>query len=98
MKKKEKIVLAFSGGLDTSIILKWLQNDQNYEVVTFTADIGQGGEIKEAKEKVYSPKKSKNNKKNIIPTKPSKRVGRAGEEHVYNFEYKKIFDCPNGQL
>ena len=51
MKKKEKIVLAFSGGLDTSIILKWLQNDQNYEVVTFTADIGQGGEIKDAKEK-----------------------------------------------
>jgi argininosuccinate synthase len=51
MRKKEKIVLAFSGGLDTSIILKWLQNDQNYEVVTFTADIGQGGEIKEAKEK-----------------------------------------------
>mgnify|MGYP001193975669 CR=1 FL=1 len=51
MKKKEKIVLAFSGGLDTSIILKWLQNDQNYEVVTFTADIGQGGEIEEAKEK-----------------------------------------------
>ena len=51
MKKKEKIVLAFSGGLDTSIILKWLQNDKNYEVVTFTADIGQGGEIEEAKEK-----------------------------------------------
>ena len=51
MRKKEKIVLAFSGGLDTSIILKWLQNDQNYEVVTFTADIGQGGKIKEAKEK-----------------------------------------------
>ena len=51
MKSKEKIVLAFSGGLDTSIILKWLQNDQNYEVVTFTADIGQGGEIEEAKEK-----------------------------------------------
>ena len=48
--------------------------------------------IKEAKEKVYSPKKSKNNKKNIIPTKPSKRVGRAGEEHVYNFEYKKLMD------
>tara|TARA_B100000989_G_scaffold292385_1_gene268230 strand:+ start:163 stop:1404 length:1242 start_codon:yes stop_codon:yes gene_type:complete len=48
--------------------------------------------IKEAKEKVYSPKKSKNNKKNVIPTKPSKRVGRAGEEHVYNFEYKKLMD------
>ena len=51
MKKKEKIVLAFSGGLDTSIILKWLQNDKNYEVVTFTADIGQGVETEEAKEK-----------------------------------------------
>ena len=48
--------------------------------------------IKEAKEKVYSPKKSKNNKKNIIPKKPSKKVGRAGEEHVYNFEYKKLMD------
>ena len=48
--------------------------------------------IKEAKEKVYSPKKSKNNKKNIIPTKPSKRVGRAGEEHVYKYEYKKLMD------
>ena len=41
MKKKEKVVLAFSGGLDTSIILKWLQNEKNLEVVTFTADIGQ---------------------------------------------------------
>ena len=49
MTKKEKIVLAFSGGLDTSIILKWLQNEKNFEVVTFTADIGQGSEISEAK-------------------------------------------------
>ena len=48
--------------------------------------------IKEAKQKIYSPKKSKTNKKNIIPTKPSKRVGRAGEEHVYNHEYKKLMD------
>ena len=52
--KKEKIVLAFSGGLDTSIILKWLQNEKNLEVVTFTADIGQGSEIKEANEKAKS--------------------------------------------
>jgi argininosuccinate synthase len=48
---KKKIVLAFSGGLDTSIILKWLQNEYDAEVVTFTADIGQGVEIKDAKEK-----------------------------------------------
>ena len=37
MIKREKVVLAFSGGLDTSIILKWLQNEKNMEVVTFTA-------------------------------------------------------------
>ena len=54
MQKKEKIVLAFSGGLDTSIILKWLQNEKNFEVVTFTADIGQGVEINEANEKAKS--------------------------------------------
>ena len=41
MKKKRKIVLAYSGGLDTSIILKWLQKNFNAEVITYTADIGQ---------------------------------------------------------
>ena len=41
----KKIVLAFSGGLDTSIILKWLQENYKCEVVTFTADIGQGVEL-----------------------------------------------------
>ena len=51
MNKKKKVVLAFSGGLDTSVILKWLQNERNLEVVTFTADIGQGSEVKEAKVK-----------------------------------------------
>ena len=51
MSKKKKIVLAFSGGLDTSIILKWLQNEKQAEVVTFTADIGQGLEIDDAKQK-----------------------------------------------
>ena len=51
MLKKDKIVLAFSGGLDTSIILKWLQIEKNLEVVTFTADIGQGIEVKDAKKK-----------------------------------------------
>ena len=41
MKKKRKIVLAYSGGLDTSIILKWLQENYNAELIAYTADIGQ---------------------------------------------------------
>ena len=41
MKNKKKIVLAYSGGLDTSIILKWLQEKYNAEVICYTADIGQ---------------------------------------------------------
>jgi len=46
-----KVVLAYSGGLDTSIILKWLQDTYRCEVVTFTADIGQGAEVEEARAK-----------------------------------------------
>ncbi len=46
-----KVVLAYSGGLDTSIILKWLQETYGTEVITFTADLGQGGEIEPAREK-----------------------------------------------
>ena len=41
MKKQKKIVLAYSGGLDTSIILKWLQENYKAEVICYTADIGQ---------------------------------------------------------
>ena len=41
----KKVVLAYSGGLDTSIILKWLQTELGCEVVTFTADLGQGEEL-----------------------------------------------------
>ena len=41
MKSQKKIVLAYSGGLDTSIILKWLQENYNAEVISYTADIGQ---------------------------------------------------------
>ncbi len=47
----KKVVLAYSGGLDTSIILKWLQTEYGAEVVTFTADLGQGGEIEPARKK-----------------------------------------------
>jgi argininosuccinate synthase len=47
----KKVVLAYSGGLDTSIILKWLQTEYGAEVVTFTADLGQGEELAPAREK-----------------------------------------------
>src|SRR5215212_12019740 len=49
--KPKKVVLAYSGGLDTSIILKWLQTTYGAEVVTFTADLGQGEELAPAREK-----------------------------------------------
>tara|TARA_B100000795_G_scaffold46248_1_gene30378 strand:- start:105 stop:1319 length:1215 start_codon:yes stop_codon:yes gene_type:complete len=47
----KKVVLAYSGGLDTSVIVKWLQEEYNCEVVTFTADIGQGEEVEPARAK-----------------------------------------------
>jgi argininosuccinate synthase len=50
-KSPKKVVLAYSGGLDTSIILKWLQTTYSCEVVTFTADLGQGEELGPAREK-----------------------------------------------
>ncbi len=51
MSDIKKVVLAYSGGLDTSIILKWLQEEYGCEVVTFTADIGQGEEVEPARAK-----------------------------------------------
>jgi argininosuccinate synthase len=55
MKKSvKKVVLAYSGGLDTSVILKWLQDEYKCEVVTFTADIGQGEEVEPARAKAIS--------------------------------------------
>ncbi len=50
-KKINKVVLAYSGGLDTSVILKWLQDTYQCEVVTFTADLGQGDELEPARRK-----------------------------------------------
>ena len=54
MQKFRKVVLAYSGGLDTSIILKWLQTTYGCEVVTFTADLGQGEELEPARRKAAS--------------------------------------------
>ena len=47
--KIKKVVLAYSGGLDTSVILKWLQENYGCEVITFTADLGQGEELEPAR-------------------------------------------------
>ena len=54
MKSKKKIVLAYSGGLDTSIILKWLQENYDAEVICYTADVGQEIDRK----KLYQMQKS----------------------------------------
>ena len=51
MSSVKKVVLAYSGGLDTSVILRWLQDEYQCEVVTFTADLGQGEEVEPAREK-----------------------------------------------
>ncbi len=51
MSSVNKVVLAYSGGLDTSVILRWLQDEYQCEVITFTADLGQGEEVEPAREK-----------------------------------------------
>ncbi len=50
----KKVVLAYSGGLDTSVILRWLGDTYGCDVVTFTADIGQGDELEPARERAES--------------------------------------------
>ncbi len=54
MAEINKVVLAYSGGLDTSVILKWLQDEYSCEVVTFTADVGQGEEVEPARAKAQA--------------------------------------------
>ena len=54
MKDIKKVVLAYSGGLDTSVIAKWLEDHYECEVVTFTADLGQGEEVEPARAKAES--------------------------------------------
>ena len=54
MSEINKVVLAYSGGLDTSVILKWLQDVYACEVVTFTADLGQGEEVEPARAKAQA--------------------------------------------
>ena len=54
MDQYKKVVLAYSGGLDTSVILRWLQETYRCEVVTYTADLGQGTELDRARDKALS--------------------------------------------
>ena len=55
MKKEvKKVVLAYSGGLDTSVILKWLQDEHKCEVVTFTADLGDGDDHAPVRQKALN--------------------------------------------
>ena len=54
MSAVSKVVLAYSGGLDTSVIVRWLQDEYKCEVVTFTADIGQGEEVEPARAKAQA--------------------------------------------
>jgi len=56
---KEKIVLAYSGGLDTSVILKWLKETYDAEIIAFTADIGQKEELDGLEEKAFATGASK---------------------------------------
>ena len=66
----KKIVLAYSGGLDTSVILKWLQNTYKCSVVTFTADIGQGEELSPVE------RKAKNLEQKIRQAENSGKTGK----------------------
>lgn len=76
-KDVKKVVLAYSGGLDTSIILKWLQTELNAEVVTFTADLGQGEELEPARRKALK-----------MGMKPSNIfIEDLREEFVHDFVY-----------
>jgi len=59
MSQKEKVVLAYSGGLDTSIIIPWLKENYDYEVIAVAADVGQGDELNPLKEKAIKTGASK---------------------------------------
>jgi len=56
---KEKVILAYSGGLDTSIIIPWLKENYDYEVIAFAADVGQGDELEPVREKAIKTGASK---------------------------------------
>jgi len=95
MKKKRRIVLAYSGGLDTSIILKWLQENYNAEIIAYTADIGQ----KIDKKRIINNAKKLGVKKNLpiqLDVRNKKEVFQTIEELPNDF--KKISILINKDL
>ena len=87
MKSKKRIVLAYSGGLDTSIILRWLQENYNAEVICYTADIGQ-----EIDRKLIISNAKKFGVKNIIITLGERGVYFANENEEYFIDALKLKD------
>ena len=74
MADVKKVVLSYSGGLDTSIILKWLQTTYGCEVVTFTADLGQGEELEPARRKAaMTSRPRKRGKRGILKPRRAAR-------------------------
>jgi len=59
MSQKEKVILAYSGGLDTSIIIPWLKENYDYEVIAMAADVGQGEELEPLREKAIKTGQAK---------------------------------------
>ncbi len=100
MSKKEvkKVVLAYSGGLDTSIILKWLQDVYNAEVITFTADLGQGEEVEPARAKALAMGIKPEN----IDITAMKLAGKSGVWSLWwgkqNMECSKPSACLPGKM
>ena len=85
MKKQRKIVLAYSGGLDTSIILRWLQEKYSAEIITYTADIGQ--KIDKKKIIINAKKLTRDPSRLFVTFRPSEKI--ANEISVTNgYEFK----------
>jgi argininosuccinate synthase len=76
MQNIKKVVLAYSGGLDTSVILKWLQDVYDCEVVTFTADIGQGEEVEPARQKARKAGVNASSRSRAKPARMRSRTAR----------------------
>ena len=110
---KNKIVLAYSGGLDTSVILKWLQTEYNADVIAYAADLGQGAELTEAKikakklgaKKIYieNLKEEKFSNMVIYNNKDDKRKTKilySGKKfgYSYNGEYEITVKSPTCAL
>ena len=88
MSAPKKVVLAYSGGLDTSIILKWLQSEYGCEVVTFTADLGQGEELEPARKKAAARKTTAKKKTAAKKATSKGPVAKTGGKRTAKLEAK----------